>query len=135
MSTEEVIRVATFRAALRRFLRHTEQVARRCGLTPQRHLLLLMVKGAPDRSERSTVSELAERLQLAQSTVTELVTRAEGAGLLERRQSNDDARVTHVMLTGEGERRLQCAVRAMGEDRRALSDALRDSMGETMFPP
>ena len=40
-----------------------------------------MVKGAPDGSEQSTVTELAERLQLAQSTVTELVSRAEEAGL------------------------------------------------------
>jgi DNA-binding MarR family transcriptional regulator len=126
VSTDEIIHIANFRAALRRFLRQTEQAARRCGLTPQRHLLLLMVKGAPDGSERSTVSELAHRLQLAQSTVTELVTRAEDAGLLARRQSSDDARVTHVTLTSEGERRLGCAVSAMGEGRLALRDALRE---------
>src|SRR5512133_361241 len=107
-------------------MRHSERVARKSGLTPQRYLLLLMVKGAPDGSERSTVSELAERLQLAQSTVTELVTRAEVAGLLLRRQSGADARVTHVVLTPEGERRLQCAVTALGEDRHALTEALRE---------
>ena len=33
------------------------------------------------------MTELAERLQLAQSTVTELVRRAEAAGLIEREQS------------------------------------------------
>jgi DNA-binding MarR family transcriptional regulator len=131
VSTEELVHVANFRAAMRRFLRQTEQTARRCGLTPQRHLLLLMVKGAPDGSERSTVSELAERLQLAQSTVTELVSRAEDTGLLARRQSANDARVTHVVLTPEGERRLQCAVSAMGEDRRTLREALREIAGDS----
>ena len=59
------MRVAEFRGALRRFLRTSERTARACGLTPQRYLLLLMVKGAPDGSERSTVTELEERLQLA----------------------------------------------------------------------
>ena len=76
------------------------------GLTPQRHLLLLMIKGAPGGDEQSTVTQLSERLQLAQSTVTELVRRAEEAGLIERTQSQRDARVAHLRLTPEGERRL-----------------------------
>src|SRR5919206_916046 len=99
--------VAEFRAALRKFLRKSERVARASGLTPQRHLLLLMIKGAPDSTEQSTVTELAERLQLAQSSVTELVRRAEEAGLLEREQSTSDGRVAHLRLSAEGERRLQ----------------------------
>ena len=86
-SVEEVVRVAQFRAGLRRFLRRSERVARSSGLTPQRYLLLLMIKGAPEGDEQSTVTELAERLQLAQSTVTELVSRAEEVGLIGREQS------------------------------------------------
>src|SRR5919109_2041930 len=105
-SVDDAVSVAEFRAALRRFLRRSERIARRSGLTPQRHLLLLMIKGAPDGSEQSTVTELAERLQLAQSTVTELVRRAEEAGLVERERSTADGRVAHLRLTREGERRL-----------------------------
>ena len=103
LSVDDVVHVAEFRAALRRFLRRSEQTARRSGLTPQRHLLLLMIKGAPDGTEQSTVTELSDRLQLAQSTVTELVRRAEEAGLLARAQSATDARVAHLRLTDEGE--------------------------------
>ena len=44
-------RAAALRAAVRLFLRRGEQVARAAGLTPQRQLLLLMIKGAPDGSE------------------------------------------------------------------------------------
>src|SRR5436190_21560489 len=106
VTTSDAIAVADFRAALRMFLRRTERVARRSGLTPQRYLLLLMIKGAPDGSEQSTVTELSERLQLAQSTVTELVSRAEEAGLVEREQSTADGRVAHQRLTEAGERRL-----------------------------
>jgi DNA-binding MarR family transcriptional regulator len=119
----EVVAVAEFRAALRQFLRRTERIARDSGLTPQRYLLLLMVKGAADGSERSTVTALAERLQLAQSTVTELVSRAEEAGLLGREQSTKDARVAHLRLTEEGEQRLTRAFTTLAAERANLRDA------------
>jgi DNA-binding MarR family transcriptional regulator len=121
--TSEVVAVAEFRAALRQFLRRTERIARDSGLTPQRYLLLLMVKGAADGSERSTVTALAERLQLAQSTVTELVSRAEEAGLLEREQSTKDARVAHLRLTEAGEQRLTSAFTTLAAERANLRDA------------
>jgi DNA-binding MarR family transcriptional regulator len=120
---EDVMAVAAFRAALRRFLRRSERIARQSGLTPQRHLLLMMIKGAPSGEEQSTVTELAHRLQLAQSTVTELVRRAEEAGLLEREQSQRDARVAHLRLTAEGERRLQLSFTALSTERQQLRDA------------
>ncbi len=119
----DVIAVAEFRAALRQFLRRSERVARMSGLTPQRHLLLLMIKGAPGGDEQSTVTQLSERLQLAQSTVTELVRRAEEAGLIERTQSQRDARVAHLRLTPEGERRLMLSFTELETERAQLRDA------------
>jgi DNA-binding MarR family transcriptional regulator len=123
LTTEEVARVAEFRSALRRFLRTTERNSRAAGLTPQRYLLLLMVKGAEDGSSKSTVTELAERLQLAQSTVTELVRRAEEVGLLQRERSPDDGRIAYLRLTPEGERRLERAFTTNEAERQALLDA------------
>jgi DNA-binding MarR family transcriptional regulator len=123
-SASEYERAAEFRAALRRFLRVSEQAARRHGLTPRRHLLLLMIKGAPGGRETSTVSELCERLQLAQSTVTELVQRAEAAGLLERRQSGDDARVVNLSLTPAGEAALERIYGELRVEREALTHLL-----------
>jgi DNA-binding MarR family transcriptional regulator len=119
----DVIAVAEFRAALRQFLRRSERVARMSGLTPQRHLLLLMIKGAPGGDEQSTVTQLSQRLQLAQSTVTELVRRAEEAGLIERTQSQRDARVAHLRLTPEGERRLMLSFTELETERAQLRDA------------
>src|ERR687883_537853 len=116
LSVESAMRAAEFRAALRRFLRRSERIARSSGLTPQRYLLLLMIKGAPDGSEQSTVTELAERLQLAQSTVTELVSRAEEVGLIEREPSIADGRVAHLRLTEEGERRLARSFASLAAD-------------------
>lgn len=128
-TVEDVMAVAEFRAALRQFLRRSERVARQSGLTPQRHLLLMMIKGAPGGEEQSTVTELAERLQLAQSTVTELVRRAETAGLIEREQSQRDARVAHLRLTTEGERRLMLSFTALETERAQLREAFASLEG------
>jgi DNA-binding MarR family transcriptional regulator len=122
-SVDDVMAVAEFRASLRQFLRRSERVARQSGLTPQRHLLLMMIKGAPAGDEQSTVTELSDRLQLAQSTVTELVRRAEEAGLVEREQSQRDARVAHLRLTAEGERRLERSFTGLATEREQLRQA------------
>src|SRR5438270_14008463 len=124
LSPESAMRAAEFRAALRRFLRRSERIARSSGLTPQRYLLLLMIKGAPDGSEQSTVTELAERLQLAQSTVTELVRRAEETGLVQREQSASDGRVAHLRLTPEGDHRLMRAFTSNEQERQELRAAI-----------
>jgi DNA-binding MarR family transcriptional regulator len=124
LNTADVVTVAEFRSALRKFLRRSELIADSCGLTPQRYLLLLMIKGAPDGSGRSTVTELAERLQLAQSTVTELVARSVDAGLLAREGSTSDGRVTFLQLTEEGERRLSCSFSGLETERDALYEAI-----------
>ena len=121
---EDYVGAAELRSALRRFLRRAERVARRHGLTPQQHVLLLMIKGARDGSERSTVTDLVDRLQLTQSSVTELVQRAEEAGLLSRAASNADGRVVHLRLTREGERRLAAAVGELGAERTLLRELI-----------
>ena len=124
LTVEEAMTVAEFRSALRKFLRRSELIADGCGLTPQRYLLLLMIKGAPDGSGRSTVTELADRLQLAQSTVTELVARSVDAGLIMREGSSSDGRVTFLRLTPEGERRLACSFTGLEAERNALYEAI-----------
>src|SRR5919205_3428385 len=125
LETARVVEVTEFREALRRFLRQSERVARQSGLTPQRHLLLLMIKGAPDGSEQSTVTELADRLQLAQSTVTELVSRAEENGLIERERSAADGRIAYLRLSREGERRLAESFTSNEREREALLAAFQ----------
>ena len=107
LSPDPLRATAALRASLRRFERTSEQIALARGLTPRQYLLLLMIKGSPGGDERATVSELSERLQLAQHTVTELVARAEAARLIRRERSARDARVSCLRLTADGERRQQ----------------------------
>jgi DNA-binding MarR family transcriptional regulator len=118
---------AEFRAALRRFLRKSEVAAREAGVTPRQHLLLLQIAGTEDG--RTTVSQLVETLALTQSAVTELVQRAEAAGLVRRKGSPNDGRVVHLSLTPEGERRLDRVHAALGPERaelRRVMDAIQD---------
>ena len=118
---------AQFRAALRHFLRRSEDVSRAAGITPKQHLLLLQIAGAPDG--RSTVSELVPKLALTQSAVTELVQRAEQAGLVRRTGSPSDGRVVYLSLTPDGEDRLARVHDALGPERaelRKMIDGLDD---------
>jgi DNA-binding MarR family transcriptional regulator len=123
MKPERVLRIADFRAALRKFERRNEEVSRRWDLTPQRYLLLLFIQGASQGANRITFTQLAERLQLSANTVTGLVARAESAGLVEREGAEHDQRVVYLSLTAEGDRRLTGALEESDEYRRELSSA------------
>jgi DNA-binding MarR family transcriptional regulator len=121
------IPAAQFRAALRLFLRKSEDVAREAGLTPRQHLLLLQIAGSIDGT--TTVSELVEKLALTQSAVTELVQRAEQAGFVGRAGSPHDGRVAHLSLTSDGEAKLARVHAALGPVRaelRRMIDGLED---------
>jgi DNA-binding MarR family transcriptional regulator len=118
----EFLRAAAFRSALRRFLRRTEVVAAEASLTPQRYDLLLMIRSAGELR----VTDLCDLLELQQSAVTELVNRAEEAGLIVRESSPDDGRVRLLRLTSEGERRLMRAFVALRNDREMLRAAFRE---------
>ena len=109
---------AEFRAELRRFLRRSEDCSRAFGITPRQHLLLLQIAGAPGST--TTVSDLVNRLSLTQSAVTELVQRAELAGLVTRTQSKEDGRVVDLSLTPLGSEKLAAVHNALGPERAQL---------------
>ena len=109
---------AQFRAGLRQFLRRSEQCARDNSITPNQYLLLLQIAGAIGGT--TTISELTDRLALTQSAVTELVQRAEQAGLVQREGSKKDGRVVHLTLTQLGDERLGAVHDALGPERAQL---------------
>lgn len=103
ITKKEFETLSEFRYRLRRFLRFSEQVTRKNGITPLQYLLLLHVKGFPGRNW-ATVGELAERLQAQHHGVVALISRSEKLGWVERRQGQTDRRAVEVHLTGSGER-------------------------------
>ncbi len=120
LPVDEYERAALLREALQEFTRTSAHVMRAHGLTIERYQLLLAIKVADRRGEPVTVRGLAERLRLAPSTVTQLVRRAENLGLVRREHAQRDARIRHLRLTDEGERRLAGAVSELREDRTKL---------------
>jgi DNA-binding MarR family transcriptional regulator len=99
---DEVMReLAQFRYALRKFLRFSENAARRCGVTPQQHQLMLGIAGFTGHGS-ATVSELAEFLQERPHSVVGLIERAAQNGLVRRVQDKTDRRVVNVSLTPSG---------------------------------
>ncbi len=94
--------LANFRYEIRKFLRFSENVTRKAGITPLQYLMLLNIKGYPGR-DWATVGELAERLQAQHHGVVALVSRCEKQGFVERRRSTDDRRRIEVRLLPKGE--------------------------------
>ena len=126
MAANRYAAAAQFRAELRKFLRRSEDLARQNDLTPRQHLLLLQIAGASDGT--TTVSALVSALALTQSAVTELVQRAEQAGLVQRAGSKTDGRVVHLSLTVEGERRLAAVHDALGPERAQLQGVIESAL-------
>lgn len=111
--------LAHFRYSLRKFLRFSEDAARRHGVTPQQHQLMLGVQGFTGRKS-ANISELAEFLQERHHSVVGLVERAEQSGLVRREQDGADRRVVNVFLTGEGREVLERLTRLHYEEARGL---------------
>jgi DNA-binding MarR family transcriptional regulator len=97
----EYEKLARFRYRLRRFLRFSEDVTRRHGITALQYLLLLQIRGFPGR-QWATVGELAERLQAKHHGVVSLISRCEAAGLVRRSVGRGDRRRVEVKLTRRG---------------------------------
>jgi DNA-binding MarR family transcriptional regulator len=111
---------AELRAALRRFIRRTEEVLPPRGLTSAQYELLLVLKTSDSKTGGAGFTEIAERLQIARSTATELVKRAELADLVERRLHPHDRRSLLVAPTITGSARLKAAVSDLRDDRARL---------------
>jgi DNA-binding MarR family transcriptional regulator len=103
LTKADIEALARFRFGIRRYLRVSEEMVRRHGLTPQQYQLMLALMGFPGR-EWATVRELADLLQLRHHSVVELVNRAQKQGLVQRETDPSDARAVRVSLTRDGER-------------------------------
>jgi DNA-binding MarR family transcriptional regulator len=119
---------ADFRCALREFLRFAEEQARQEGITPQQYVLLVVTRGHEDYPN-VTIGDIAQALQVRQSSASLLVDRSVRRGLLDRREDPVDRRRAIVQLTDQGQQVLDVI---MAANRRELG-ALRDSLFRESF--
>lgn len=80
-------------------------------VTYPQYLVLLVLW----EEDGARVSRLGERLHLDSATLTPLLKRLEGRGILERRRSTADERVVEIFLTAKG-RRLRTRAADVGKE-------------------
>ena len=127
LSAAEYLALAEFRHQLERFLQRRRRAARQAGLQPKQYQLMLAVKGTP-KGQRPTVGEIAERLQIQNHSVVELVDRLEKRRYIERQRDSDDRRVVHLNLTPSGEAVLRKLVAASLTELKTEAPALLRSL-------
>jgi DNA-binding MarR family transcriptional regulator len=100
--------LAELRHQIRRFVRFSEQAARKARIEPRQHQLLLALKGLP-KDVRPSIGALAERLQVKPHSAVELVNRLAQKGFVRRRRDggNPDRRQVLLDLTAKGEKVLR----------------------------
>jgi DNA-binding MarR family transcriptional regulator len=111
LNKKEFKTLSDFRYRLRCFVRFSEDITDRFGVTNLQYLLLLHIKGYKDR-EWATIGELAERLQTHHNGVVSLASRCEKLGLIYRQRGTADKREVQIYLTPEGNKLVQKIARA-----------------------
>lgn len=106
LTTADYQALAEFRHQIRRFLHFSEQAARRAGLEPRQHQLMLSLKGLPP-TVRPSIGELAQRLLIEHHSAVELVNRLAIGGYVQRDRDGKDRRAVLVSLTRKGEKILR----------------------------
>lgn len=98
--------LAELRYQIRRFLRFSEEAARKAGIEPRQHQLLLAIKGLPPQ-EKPSIVVLAERLQLRHHSTVELANRLARHGCVRRVRDRNNRREVLLKLTPKGEKLLR----------------------------
>ncbi len=102
INLHDIEALAEFRYNIRRFLHASEQLLKSAGLKPQQYQLMLHVKAAA--GQPSTISYIAERLQIQHHSTVELADRLTGKGLVKRKRAGEDRRQVILELTPKGEK-------------------------------
>ncbi len=124
ISKQQFAALSDFRYRLARFLRFSEEAAREAGLTPNQYLLLLHLRGFPDR-QWASVGELAQRLQASAHGTVGLVKRCEANGLVTKQRSSVDARRVEIHPTPRAIRLMEGVAVRHAEELRMLRDTFR----------
>ena len=95
------VALAEFRNGLRKFLAFSESEAKKEGLTPQQHQMMLVIMGQRGRNWAS-IKTISEALILEHHSVVQLIDRTIEKGLVQKTRSSEDRRVAKIEVTSAG---------------------------------
>jgi DNA-binding MarR family transcriptional regulator len=101
LATRDYARLASFRHALRGFVRFSESAAAQEGLTSQHYQAMLILRGWPE-GEPVSINDLAQQLLIKHNSAVGLVDRLAEVGLVVREPSTVDRRKVELHLTQRG---------------------------------
>ena len=134
VTPQEYERLASFRYALRRFLRFSEEAAIAAGIPPRQHQALLAIKGFAAGGQPITVGEMAERLQIEHNSAVGLVQRLIKEGLVEKEQGQRDKRQMQLRLSARGDEVLGQLSSVHREELRRIAPQLQSLLNEWSTP-
>jgi DNA-binding MarR family transcriptional regulator len=114
LATRDYAQLASFRHALRGFLRFSEAAAAREGLTSQHYQAMLILRGWPD-DQPVSINDLAQQLLIKHNSAVGLVDRLANEGLVVREPSTADRRKVELRLSSRG-RQVLARLAAMHRD-------------------
>jgi DNA-binding MarR family transcriptional regulator len=126
VSQQQIRALAEFRHQLRQFLHFSEEAARRAGVEPQQHQLMLAITAM--EPQPASIRNLAERLLLRHHSAVGLVDRLERCGMVRRAQSATDRRSAQVFLTPKGNRILHKLSLHHREELKSAAPALIENL-------
>jgi DNA-binding MarR family transcriptional regulator len=121
LDASEYQQLASFRYALRSFLRFSEAAAENVGLTAQQYQALLAVCAS---AGHVTINDLAQQLLIRHNSAVGLVDRLTAQGLLARESSAEDGRKVYLRLTAKGDRVLEKLAEVHREELRRIGPQL-----------
>jgi DNA-binding MarR family transcriptional regulator len=133
LSDRDFARLLAVRTSLRKFEHWSAAQAATQGLTGSQHQLLLAVRGHEGEGA-PTIGQVADYLMIRHNTAVELVNRTQELGLLNRVRDDHDHRVVRLILTEEGQARLDSLTAAHIEELSRLTpmiDALTAALSQT----
>ena len=122
LEASEYQQLASFRYALRSFLRFSETAAEGLGLTAQQYQALLAV--CASAGGHVMINDLARQLLIRHNSAVGLVDRLTAQGLLTREPSAEDGRKVYLRLTAKGDRVLEKLAEVHREELRRIGPQL-----------
>ena len=122
LDASEYQQLASFRFALRSFLRFSEVAAQKVGLSAQHYQALLAVCATADG--HVTINDLAKQLLIRHNSAVGLVDRLANQGLVSREPSPEDGRKVILHLTSKGDRVLEKLAEVHREELRRIGPQL-----------